>query len=62
MQNKEEENWRRVRKLEMPTFNREKLDHWLFGAKRYFNVSGLTEREKLGAIVVGLEGDVLSLF
>lgn len=54
------DSWHRVRKLEMPIFNGEDPDGWLFSAKRYFEVNGLTKQEKMGAIGVSLEGDALS--
>jgi len=44
----------------MPIFSGENPDGWLYRAERYFEVNGLIEREKLGAIAVSLDGDVLS--
>lgn len=55
----EENNWRRVRKIEMPVFSDDNPDGWLFHAERYFEVNGLTEKEKLAAIGVSMEGDAL---
>lgn len=46
----------------MPIFSGENPDGWLFRVERYFEVNGLTEREKLGAIVVSLDGDALSWY
>lgn len=54
--NKEENNWRMIRKLETPIFSGENPDGWwLFQEERYFEVNGLTEKEKLGAVGVSLD-------
>lgn len=41
-------------------FSGENLDGWLYRAERYFKINGLTEREKLGAVGVSLDGEALS--
>lgn len=41
----------------MPIFSGVNLDGWIFWVERYFEVNGLTEKEKMGAIGVGLDGD-----
>lgn len=53
-------DWGRVRKLEMPVFSGENPDSWLYRAKRYFEVNGLTENEKLSTVGVSLDGEALS--
>lgn len=58
--NREENNWRMIRKLEMLIFSGEDPDGWLFQAKRYFDVNGLSEKEKLGAVGVSLDAEALS--
>lgn len=58
--NREENNWRMIRKLEMPIFSGENPDGWLFQGKRYFEVNGLSEKEKLGIVGVSLDGETLS--
>lgn len=58
--NREENNWRMIRKLEMLIFSGEDPDGWLFQAERYFDVNGLSEKEKLGAVGVSLDAEALS--
>lgn len=56
----EENNWRRVRKIEMPVFSDDNPDGWLFHAERYFEVNGLIKKEKLATIGVSMEGNALT--
>lgn len=59
-QTKESYDWRRVRKLEIPVFSGENPDGWLYHAERYFEVNGLTEKEKLNVVGINLDGEALS--
>ncbi|XP_052185288.1 uncharacterized protein LOC127796925 [Diospyros lotus] len=60
-----EGGWRsegRGRRLEMPLFEGEDPDGWIFRADRYFAVNGLTEEEKMDTAALCLEGVALSWF
>lgn len=59
-QYKRGDNWRKIRKIKMPIFSGTDPDGWLFHAERYFDINGLTEQQKLGAVGVSLDGDALS--
>ena len=52
--------WQGNRRLEMPVFNGENPDGWLFRAERYFNINRLTEVEKMATVGVSLDGDARS--
>lgn len=56
----DDNNWRQIRKLEMPIFSGENPNGWLLQVERYFEVNGLTEQEKMAAIGVSSDGDALS--
>lgn len=45
-----------------PIFSGDDPDGWVGKAERYFEVYELTEKEKIGAAILGLEGDALSWF
>ena len=49
-------------KLELPIFNDNNPDGWLFWAERYFEINKLTTTAKLHAVVVCLEGEVMALY
>lgn len=51
-----------VRRLEFPIFSGDDPDGWVSKAERYFDVYQMPEREKLGAAILGLEGDALAWF
>lgn len=55
-------DWLRIRKLEMPIFSSDDLDGWVYGADRYFEINGFSEKERLAAIEVSLEASALSWF
>ena len=50
------------RKLDMPIFNGETPEGWVFQAERYFHLNQLMEEEKQLAGVVCLDGDALTWF
>ncbi|XP_024017591.1 uncharacterized protein LOC112090471 [Morus notabilis] len=52
----------RTRRVEMPVFDGENPDGWIFRAERYFSLNRLTDREKLDVAVVSLEGEALAWF
>ena len=54
--------YRLGRKLDMPIFNGENPEWWVFRAERYFHLNQLTEEEKLMAAVVCLDGDALAWY
>lgn len=41
-------------------FSGDNPDGWLYHAERYFEVNGLTEKEKLSVVGVSLDGKALS--
>ena len=55
-------DWHGGRRLEMPIFNGENLDDWIFRVERYFSINRLTEEEKIVAVGVSVNGDALSWF
>lgn len=55
------ENWR-FRKLDMPIIDGNDPDGWVLRLDRYFDFYKLSEEEKLEAVVLALEGDVLKWF
>ncbi|XP_010263147.1 PREDICTED: NADH dehydrogenase [ubiquinone] flavoprotein 1, mitochondrial-like [Nelumbo nucifera] len=50
------------RKLELPIFDGENPDGWLFRAECYFEINGLLPAERLRVAVVCLEGDALAWY
>jgi len=52
----------RGHRLEMPFFEGEDPDGWIFRAERYFSVNDLSEGEKLETAALCLEGAALSWF
>lgn len=52
----------RTRRVEMPVFDGENPDGWIFRAERYYAMNRMTEREKLDIAVVSLEGEALAWF
>lgn len=55
----------RLRKLEVPISEgeeEENVDGWLHRIERYFVVNRLTERDKLDAAVLCLEGEALDWY
>lgn len=52
----------RIRCLEMPVFNGEDLDGWIFRAERYFNMNHLRNWERVEAAAICFEGETLAWF
>lgn len=52
----------RVRRLEMPVFNGEAPDAWIFRAKRDFGINQFTNEEKVEAAAMYFEGEALAWF
>jgi len=52
----------RTRRVEMPSFDGENPDGWIFRAERYFATKGLSENEKLEEAVVSLDGEARAWF
>lgn len=50
------------RRLEMPMFNGEDPDGWIFRAERYFNMNRLGNWERVEAAVVCFEGEALAWY
>lgn len=50
------------RKLEMPVFNGEDPDGWIFRAKRYFTMNLLSDWEKIEASAICFEGEPLAWY
>ncbi|XP_061360057.1 uncharacterized protein LOC133304100 [Gastrolobium bilobum] len=50
------------RKLELPVFSGEDVFGWLNKVERYFRVNGLTDTEKLSAVLLVMEGEALNWF
>lgn len=48
-----------IKKLELPLFNGENLDGWIFLVERYFEINYLFSEEKFQVVVVCLEGEAL---
>lgn len=48
------------RRLDLPMFDGEGTINWIFKANKYFDVNCLTEREKMVAVSVCMEGEALS--
>ena len=58
-------SWRpeiRGRRLEMPLFEGDDLDGWIFRAEHYFAMTGMIDEEKIDATALCLEGAALSWF
>lgn len=54
-------NWKYM-KLDRPLFDGTDPDGWILRVDRYFNFYKLSEKERLEAVVVALEGDVLRCY
>ena len=52
----------KFKKVEMPIFNGEDPDSWLFRAERYFRIHKLTESEKMTVSTISFEGPALNWF
>ena len=50
------------RRLEMPSFEGENLDEWIFRAKRYFTINQLSEEEKIELAALCFEAGALAWF
>ena len=50
------------RKLDLPVFNGDNPDGWLFRVERYFEINNLTFAKKCRATVVCLEGEALAWY
>ena len=50
------------RRLEMPIFEGENPDDWIFGAERYFTVNQLTKEEKIESMALCFEAAALAWF
>lgn len=48
------------RKLEIPVFNGDDTHGWLARVERYFRINGVRERDKLGVVVIAMEGRALN--
>ena len=58
-------NWRpkvRGRRLEMPNFEGENLDEWIFRAERYFSINQLSKEEKIESVALCFEAGALAWF
>ena len=53
---------RGVRRLEMPLFEGDDPDGWVFRAERYFSVNQLSDAEKLDSAALCFEGAALAWF
>ncbi|EXB66634.1 hypothetical protein L484_024931 [Morus notabilis] len=51
-----------LRRLEMPLFEGDNPEGWLFRVERYFSVNRLTEEDKLSAAAICFKGDALAWF
>ena len=54
----ERSNWK-SKQLDLPIFNGENSDGWIFQAERYFHFHKLTEEEIMESAMVSLAGDAL---
>ena len=52
----------KLKKVEMPIFNGDDPDNWLFRAERYFQIHKLTEFEKLTVSTISFEGPALNWY
>lgn len=52
----------RNRRLEIPVFEGENPEGWVFKAERYFNLTQISEAEKLDAVAIFFEGEALSWY
>ena len=52
----------KFKKVEMPIFNRDDPDSWLFRAERYFRIHRLTESEKMTVATISFEGPALNWY
>ena len=52
----------KFKKVEMPVFNNEDLDLWLFRADRYFQIHKLTNSDKLIVATISFEGSALNWY
>ena len=52
----------KFKKVEMPIFNGDDPDSWLFRAERYFQIHKLTDFEKMTVATISFEGPVLNWY
>ncbi|KAA0039182.1 transposon Tf2-1 polyprotein isoform X1 [Cucumis melo var. makuwa] len=52
----------KFKKVEMPVFNGEDPDAWLFRADRYFQIHRLTDSEKMTVATISSEGPALNWY
>lgn len=52
----------RYKKLEMPTFDGENLDAWLFRAELFFEIHQVKEFEKVNVVVVSFQKDIVDWY
>ena len=50
----------KLKKVEMPVFNGEGLDAWLFRADQYFQIHKLIDFEKMTVAIISFEGLTLN--
>ena len=58
----ENNDWSRFKKVEMPVFNGDGPNSWLFQAGRYFQIHKLTDSEKLTVATISFEGPALNWY
>ena len=52
----------KLKKVEMPIFNGDDPDSWLFRAERYFQIHKLTDFEKMTVATISFEGPTLNWY
>ena len=52
----------KFKKIEMPIFNNEDIDSWLFRAEWYFQINKLCESEKMVVSTISFEGPTLNWY
>ena len=52
----------KLKKVEMPVFNGNNPDLWLFRANRYFQIHKLTDSEKMTVSVISFDGPTLDWY
>ena len=52
----------KFKKVEMPIFNGDDLDSWLFRVERYFQIHKLTDYEKMTVATISFEGPALNWY
>ena len=50
------------RRLELPTFDGDEPDGWIYRAERYFEINGLRAEERLRAAMICMEGEALAWY